>query len=102
MNTEQKAKQFNSLLLEHDKLTREVSLIESNFNLTPEDHKKIKQLKEEMMKIQRQAATLGTLWFDSLKKVSYLCNVLWNYGGDRNWLAKFDNVKACRDLLGGS
>jgi hypothetical protein len=60
-NVEQKAKQFNSLLLEHDKLTREVSLIESNFNLTPEDHKRIKELKEEMIKLQRLAAALGSL-----------------------------------------
>ena len=60
-NVEQKEKQFNSLLLEHDKLTREVSLIESNFNLTPEDHKRIKELKEEMIKLQRLAAALGSL-----------------------------------------
>lgn len=60
-NLEQKAKQFDNLLLEHDKLARQVSLIESNFNLTSEDHKKVKQLKEEMMKIQRQAAALGSL-----------------------------------------
>ena len=60
-NLEQKAKQFDNLLLEHDKLARQVSLMESNFNLTSEDHKKVKQLKEEMMKIQRQAAALGSL-----------------------------------------
>lgn len=61
MNTEQKAKAFDALLIEHDKLARQVSLIESNFNLTTEDHKKIKQLKEEMIKVQRQAASLGSL-----------------------------------------
>jgi hypothetical protein len=61
MNTEQKAKAFDALLTEHDKLTREVSLIESNFNLTTEDHRKVKQLKEEMVKVQRQAASLGSL-----------------------------------------
>lgn len=58
---EQKARAFDNLLLEHDKLARQVSLIESNFNLTAEDHKKIKQLKEEMLKIQRQASSLGSL-----------------------------------------
>ncbi len=60
-NLEQKARAFDALLLEHDKLARQVSLIESNFNLTPEDYKKIKQLKEEMLTIQRQAASLGSL-----------------------------------------
>ena len=60
-NLEQKAKMFNALLLKHDELARQVSLIESNFNLTNEDIKKIKQLKEEMVKVQREAASLGVM-----------------------------------------
>jgi len=57
---EEKAKIFDSLLLEHDKLSREVSLINSKFNLSVEDEKKIKELKREMDAIQRKAANLGS------------------------------------------
>lgn len=57
---EEKAKIFDSLLLEHDKLSREVSLINSKFNLSAEDEKKIKELKREMDAIQRKAANLGS------------------------------------------
>lgn len=64
MNTprtrEQKAKAFDALLLEHDKLSREVSLIQSKFNLSAEDDKRIKQLKREMQGIQDKAALLGS------------------------------------------
>lgn len=57
---EEKAKIFDSLLLEHDKLSREVSLINSKFNLSAEDEKRIKELKREMDAIQRKAANLGS------------------------------------------
>lgn len=57
---EQKAKAFDALLLEHDKLSREVSLIQSKFNLSAEDDKRIKQLKREMQAIQDRAAKLGS------------------------------------------
>jgi hypothetical protein len=57
---EQKAKMFESLLIEHDKLSREVSLIQSKFDLSKEDQKKINELKKEMDGIQRKAYNLGT------------------------------------------
>lgn len=57
---EEKAKIFDSLLLEHDKLSREVSLINSKFNLSIEDERKIKELKRQMDAIQRKAANLGS------------------------------------------
>lgn len=56
---EEKARIFDSLLLEHDKLSREVSLISSKFNLSIEDERKIKELKKQMDVIQRKAASLG-------------------------------------------
>lgn len=61
MTTEEKARTFDSLLLEHDKLSREVSLINSKFNLSFEDEKKIKELKKQMAEIQRKAANLGSI-----------------------------------------
>jgi len=63
MNTqtrEEKAKIFDKLLLEHDKLSREVSILNSKFDLTREDENKIKTLKKEMDAIQRKAADLGS------------------------------------------
>jgi hypothetical protein len=56
---EQKAKIFDSLLLEHDKYSRELSQIKSNFNLTKDDEKKIKELEQKMEGVQRKAAGLG-------------------------------------------
>jgi len=56
---EQKAKIFDSLLLEHDKYSRELSQIKSNFNLTKDDEKKIKELEQKMDGLQRKAAGLG-------------------------------------------
>jgi small-conductance mechanosensitive channel len=63
MNTtdrEKRAAIFESLLLEHDKLSREVSLIQSKFDLTNEDNKKINELKRQMEEIQRKAFNLGS------------------------------------------
>ena len=60
MTRDEKAKKFNSLLLEHDKLSREVSVIQSKFDLTAEDTKKIKELKAKMNDLQRQATMLGS------------------------------------------
>jgi hypothetical protein len=61
MNNEQRAKVYDQLLAEHDVKAREVSLIQSKFDLTREDEQKIKQLKNEMMEIQRKAMSLGSL-----------------------------------------
>lgn len=57
---ETKAKIFDSLLIEHDKLSRQVSLIESKFDLNNDDVKKITELKKEMNLIQRKASNLGS------------------------------------------
>jgi hypothetical protein len=57
---EKKAAMFDSLLLEHDKLSREVSLIQSKFDLTREDEKKIKELKKQMQELQNKATILGS------------------------------------------
>lgn len=57
---EVKAKQFDGFLLEHDKLSREVSLLQSKFDLSVADEKKIKDLKRQMQEIQNKAARLGS------------------------------------------
>lgn len=57
---EQKAREFDALLLEHDKLSREVSLIQSKFNLSKEDEKKINDLKRQMNALQVRATNLGS------------------------------------------
>jgi hypothetical protein len=59
MEREKKAQVFESLLLEHDKLSREVSMIQSKFDLTREDEKKIEELKKQMNALQMKAARLG-------------------------------------------
>jgi hypothetical protein len=60
MSREKKAAMFESLLLEHDKLSRQVSVLQSKFDLTREDEKKIEELKREMNQIQRKATNLGS------------------------------------------
>jgi hypothetical protein len=57
---EKKAQMFESLLLEHDKLSRQVSILQSKFDLTREDERKIEELKKEMNLLQRKAAALGS------------------------------------------
>ena len=61
MSNEEKARLYDQLLAEHDVKAREVSLIQSKFDLTREDGQKIKQLKSEMAEIQRKAMSLGSL-----------------------------------------
>jgi hypothetical protein len=60
MSREKKAQMFESLLVEHDKLSRQVSVLQSKFDLTREDEKKIEELKREMNLLQRKAANLGS------------------------------------------
>jgi hypothetical protein len=60
MTTEEKAKKFDQLLLEHDKLSRELSIINSKFDLTGDDHKIIKELKFKMDSLLKQASLLGS------------------------------------------
>lgn len=57
---EEKAKIFDSLLLEHDKLSRKVSIINSKFDLSKEDEREIRELKSQMDALQRKAANLGS------------------------------------------
>jgi hypothetical protein len=59
MEREKKAAMFDSLLTEHDKLSREVSMIQSKFDLSREDEKKIEDLKNKMQALQMRAARLG-------------------------------------------
>lgn len=61
MNNSEKATMYDQLLTEYDKKAREVSVIQSKFDLTRDDEKKIKELKTEMSDIQRKAMSLGTL-----------------------------------------
>jgi hypothetical protein len=60
-SNEEKARLYDQLLAEHDIKAREVSLIQSKFDLTRDDDKKIKELKTEMAEIQRKAMSLGSL-----------------------------------------
>jgi hypothetical protein len=60
-SNEEKARLYDQLLAEHDKKAREVSLIQSKFDLSKEDEKQIKKLKTEMAEIQRKAMSLGSL-----------------------------------------
>ena len=61
MTNDEKATYYDQLLAEHDKKAREVSLIQSKFDLNKEDNQKIDNLKREMFEIQRKAANLGSL-----------------------------------------
>lgn len=61
MDNEIKAKIYDQLLVEHDKKTREVSVIQSKFDLTKADIEKVKELKNEMLEIQKKAMSLGSL-----------------------------------------
>jgi len=61
MTQEEKAKHYDQLLLEHDRLAREVSILQGKFDLTTDDKKKIKEIKKEMFDIQTKASNLGNL-----------------------------------------
>jgi small-conductance mechanosensitive channel len=56
---EEKAKIFNSLLLENDKLSMQISSIQSKIDLSSDDEKKIKELKQKMFEIQKKVEKLG-------------------------------------------
>ena len=58
---EEKAKMYNQLLNDYDVKAREVSILKSKFDLTREEEKQIKVIKEEMELIQRKAMNLGSL-----------------------------------------
>jgi hypothetical protein len=60
MTNEEKARQYDSYINEYDKLAREVSLIQSKFDLSNEDTKKINELKGQMSQLERKANNLMT------------------------------------------
>jgi hypothetical protein len=57
---EEKAKLFDNFLYEHDKLSREVSILNAKFDKSGDDEKKIKDLKKLMQELQNKAALLGS------------------------------------------
>jgi hypothetical protein len=61
MDNAQKAKFYDQLLREYDEKARQVSLINSKFDLSKEDQKQIESLKKEMDLLQRKAMSLGSL-----------------------------------------
>lgn len=61
MTNAEKASYYDQLLKEHDEKARQVSLIQSKFDLTRDDENTIKKLKEEMVDLQRKAISLGSL-----------------------------------------
>jgi hypothetical protein len=61
MDNAQKAKFYDQLLKEYDEKARQVSLINSKFDLSKEDQKQIESLKKEMDLLQRKAMSLGSL-----------------------------------------
>jgi cell shape-determining protein MreC len=61
MDNAQKAKFYDQLLREYDEIARQVSLINSKFDLSKEDQKQIESLKKEMDLLQRKAMSLGSL-----------------------------------------
>jgi hypothetical protein len=61
MNTEEKAQLYDRLLREYDEKARQVSLINSKFDLSKEDEKQIDSLRKEMNDLQRKAMSLGSL-----------------------------------------
>lgn len=60
MTNEEKAREYDSLIGQYDKLAREVSLIQSKFDLSNEDTKKINELKGQMSQLERKANNLMT------------------------------------------
>lgn len=57
---EDKAKMYDQLLREYDVKAREVSVLKSKFDLTRQDEKQIRAIKEEMDAIQRKASDLSS------------------------------------------
>jgi hypothetical protein len=60
MTNEEKAREYDSLIGQYDKLAREVSLIKSKFDLSTEDEKKVSTLKQQMSELERKANNLMT------------------------------------------
>jgi hypothetical protein len=59
LTREQKAELYDKYLREYDEKARQVSLIESKFDLSKEDQNKITALKKEMTQLQQKAFKLG-------------------------------------------
>ena len=60
-SNEEKAKIFDGMLLEFDKMQRELGLLKSNIFPSKEDEKKIKELEKKMNEIQMRAARMGAM-----------------------------------------
>ena len=58
MDRDTAARQYDSLLIEHDKKAREVSVLSAEFDLTNEQKKEIETLQKEMNEIQARANRL--------------------------------------------
>lgn len=58
LSNEEKAKLYDSLLIEHDKLASQARNLEVEFNQTPEKMKKVKELKAEMLRVEKKANDL--------------------------------------------
>jgi hypothetical protein len=56
---EKRASLYESYLRQHDALAREVSQLQSKFDLSVEDSAQIKELQTEMLGIQRKSQQLG-------------------------------------------
>jgi hypothetical protein len=61
MDNQQKANLYEQFLREYDEKARQVSFINSKFDLTKEDQKEIESLKKEMSVIRQKAASLGSI-----------------------------------------
>ena len=61
MDNQQKANLYEQFLREYDEKARQVSLINSKFDLTKEDQKEIESLKKEMSVIKQKATSLGSI-----------------------------------------
>jgi hypothetical protein len=56
---EKRASLYESYLRQHDALAREVSQLQSKFDLSVEDSAEIKKIQTEMLGIQRKSQKLG-------------------------------------------
>ena len=61
MTNEEKASLYDQLLKEHDEKARQVSILQNKFDITQKEKNEIKQIKKEMLLLQKKASNLGSL-----------------------------------------
>ena len=61
MTNEEKAKIFDGMLLEFDKMSRELGLLKSDLFPSKDAEKRIKELEKKMNEIQMKAARMGAM-----------------------------------------